>query len=186
MEEKVIISGTPKGGKFFPVTLLLLAICSAVGGFVAIDMSEDYMAPPLWILAVILFTCSIIMFFYCQTSSIHITDKRVYGKAAFGRRVDLPMDFISAVATIPFWKGISVSTASGLIKFLYIENSDQIYSELSNLLIERQNRKSQPITSPDMVKASEADELKNFKDLLDKGIITQKEFDAKKKQILGL
>ena len=33
---------------------------------------------------------------------------------------------------------------------------------------------------------SGADELKKFKELLDMGVITQEEFDAKKKQILGL
>lgn len=33
---------------------------------------------------------------------------------------------------------------------------------------------------------SAADELKKFKDLLDAGIITQDEFDAKKKELLGL
>ena len=37
----------------------------------------------------------------------------------------------------------------------------------------------QPTTSP-------ADELKKYKELLDMGIITQEEFDAKKKQLLGL
>lgn len=33
---------------------------------------------------------------------------------------------------------------------------------------------------------SNADELKKYKDLLDQGIITQEEFDAKKKQLLGI
>ena len=33
---------------------------------------------------------------------------------------------------------------------------------------------------------SEADELKKFKELLDSGVITQEEFDAKKKELLGL
>ena len=33
---------------------------------------------------------------------------------------------------------------------------------------------------------SAADELKKYKDLLDSGVITQEEFDAKKKQLLGL
>jgi len=33
---------------------------------------------------------------------------------------------------------------------------------------------------------SQADELKKYKELLDGGVITQEEFDAKKKQILGL
>lgn len=31
-----------------------------------------------------------------------------------------------------------------------------------------------------------AEELKNYKELLDSGVITQEEFDAKKKQLLGL
>ena len=31
-----------------------------------------------------------------------------------------------------------------------------------------------------------AEELKNFKELLDSGVITQEEFDEKKKQLLGL
>ena len=33
---------------------------------------------------------------------------------------------------------------------------------------------------------SEADELKKFADLKDKGIITEEEFNKKKKEILGL
>lgn len=33
---------------------------------------------------------------------------------------------------------------------------------------------------------NEAEQLKRFKDLLDSGIITQEEFDAKKKEILEL
>ena len=33
---------------------------------------------------------------------------------------------------------------------------------------------------------SVADEIKKFKELLDMGAITQEEFDAKKKQLLGL
>lgn len=33
---------------------------------------------------------------------------------------------------------------------------------------------------------SSADEILKFKDLLDKGVITQEEFDFKKKDLLGL
>ena len=33
---------------------------------------------------------------------------------------------------------------------------------------------------------SNADELKKYKELLGAGVITQEEFDAKKKQLLGL
>ena len=44
------------------------------------------------------------------------------------------------------------------------------------------NNKSESTTNS----VSTADELKKFKDLLDNGVITQEEFDAKKKQLLGL
>lgn len=37
-----------------------------------------------------------------------------------------------------------------------------------------------------VVQASPAEELKKFKELLDMGVISQEEFDAKKKQILGI
>lgn len=47
----------------------------------------------------------------------------------------------------------------------------------------QQNRPTQMIVNQ---ASSSADELKKFKELLDMGIITQEEFDAKKKQLLGL
>jgi hypothetical protein len=46
--------------------------------------------------------------------------------------------------------------------------------------------KSKEPQSAVIQQASSADELKKFKDLLDAGVITQEEFDAKKKQLLGL
>ena len=41
-------------------------------------------------------------------------------------------------------------------------------------------------TEKALAAASPADEIKKYKELLDLGIITQEEFDAKKKQLLGL
>lgn len=49
-----------------------------------------------------------------------------------------------------------------------------------------QIRKSQNSNAQPVQQLSSADELKKFKELLDQGIITQEEFDAKKKQLLGL
>ena len=113
-----------------------------------------------------------------------MTDKRVYGKAMFGRRVDLPVDLISAVGT-SFLMGVSVSTSSGSIRFLGVQNKDDIHSEISKLLLLRQEKKSDAATVAE-VPQSGADELKKYKELLEIGAITQEEFDAKKKQLLGL
>ena len=41
-------------------------------------------------------------------------------------------------------------------------------------------------TKETKVQISAADEIKKYKELLDIGVITQEEFDAKKKELLGL
>lgn len=81
---------------------------------------------------------------------------------------------------------MSVSTASGSIRFLLIKNADAVYDVINKLLIERQqeNARSVPVAAAPVKDAAE--EIKKFKELLDMGIITQDEFDAKKKQLLGL
>ena len=111
---------------------------------------------------------------------ITITDKRVCGKTYFGRSVDLPMDSISAVGS-SWFNGIAVSTSSGKVSFLFIENSKGIRELLCQLLIDRQGKPQSVIPNK-----SNADELKKYKELFDSGIITQEEFDAKKKQLLNL
>lgn len=72
---------------------------------------------------------------------IIVTDKRVYGKTVFCKRVDLPLDSISSIGSSMF-AGISVATSSGKISFLGIDNRDEIYDEISKLLLERQERKN--------------------------------------------
>ena len=126
--------------------------------------------------------------FYNVSSKIEltVTNKRVYGITAFGKRVDLPLDMISAIGT-SWFKGVAVTTASGAIKFRFIKNRDEIHREISKLLVERQNKPA-PVAAikQDAPPQSNAEEIKKFKELLDSGIITQEEFDAKKKQLLGL
>lgn len=117
--------------------------------------------------------------FYASKMEIVVTNKRVYGVARFGKRVDLPIDLISAVGTCMF-KGIIVSSSSGKIGFLLLNNRDEIHKTISNLLITRQDKK-QVVNN-----TSTTEELKQYKELLDNGIITQEEFEKKKKQILGI
>ena len=122
------------------------------------------------------------LYFRIVNCELIITDKRVYGKATFGKRVDLPIDSISAVGTSSLW-GIDIGTSSGRIHFKLIKNKNEIHSVLSGLLMDRQQKPKNTIVQNT---TSNADELEKFKELLDKDIITKEEFDAKKKQLLGL
>ena len=127
-----------------------------------------------------------LIYLWLRSYELTITDKRIYGKVAWGKRVDLPVDSVSATATISLFKGVSVSTSSGKISFLAIKNAAEIYKVVSGLLIERQQEKSKPAPIIEAPKSDEADQIKKYKELLDSGVITQEEFDAKKKQLLGL
>ncbi len=69
-----------------------------------------------------------------------------------------------------------------------IDLMESIYKYIDKRIGESRNARNASTQSTTVVHqaASAADELKKFKDLLDMGIITQEEFDAKKKQLLGL
>lgn len=68
-----------------------------------------------------------------------VTSKRVYGVTAWGKRVDLPLDSVTAIST-GLWKTVSVSTPSGKVSFSAVKNRDAIFQTLSNLIIERQQK----------------------------------------------
>jgi len=195
MDEKVIIKGTLKDPKTFCMLLPVLGLLVTIIYDFSVSRSSDgelrlsygfglgnganyALYPMIFVLAIIGFI------FYKRWSKVQITvtNKRVYGYDATAKRVDLPLDSITAVATSIF-SGLAVTTASGAIKFVMLKNRDELHEEISKLLIGRQEKST---TIKQEIPQSAADELKKYKDLLDSGTITQTEFDAKKKQLLGL
>lgn len=81
---------------------------------------------------------------------------------------------------IPFCSGMfSYQTANDYCKNLYLE--------VKKVFDEYKAKESDISVGNTIVQeVSSADEIKKFKELLDQGIISQEEFDAKKKQLLGL
>ena len=107
-----------------------------------------------------------------------VTDKRVYGCGLFNRQVDLPIDSISAVEKSVF-KSLKVATSSGKIAFYGIENRDELYNAINELLITRQSGNTRQSNT-----YSDISQIKVLKELLDSGAITQEEFEQKKKEFL--
>ncbi len=121
-------------------------------------------------------------------NEITVTDKRVIGKTTWRKVVELPLDEISAIA-IGGIKGVAVATSSGTVKFSLIKNREEIFNVVSELLRERQDSPTPTQTTTPVVQnvpLSDADEIAKYKALLDSGAITQDEYNAKKKQLLGL
>ena len=127
-----------------------------------------------------------VFYFYSGRCSMVVTDRRIYGKVAFGTQIDLPLDMVSAVGVTGILKGVVVSTSSGQLKFMYVENASEIHAVINDLLMKRQESNRNSSINVTKKEISNADELIKFKELLDSGIISQEEYEAKKKQLLGI
>ena len=192
MDEKVLVKSERykigRGLLYFMaaagVVYLLWGILEELGLDLTPLCERDVWRFGIWGLAGLGLIC-LLIYAWMHSYELIVTDKRVYGKTAFGRRVDLPVDSVSAIGS-RWLKGIAVATASGKIDFLMIKNCDEIHKCVSNLLIDRQRKTTDNTVSKQEAPQSSADELKKYKELLDGGVITQEEFDAKKKQLLGL
>lgn len=89
---------------------------------------------------------------------------------------DYPVEYIDFISGTEFKK-------DGL---LYKAAVSQAHECLSLLQIMLDENKKDIQYSTDNTQISAADEIMKFKRLLDDGIISQEEFEAKKKQLLGL
>ena len=209
MEEKVLIKSEFNTSlkKILILTPLILILASAIlfillgfdyqlrycgfsGFYLAFHSWHDHQAAflAMFILACIFAVAGIIMFIMYLAHSqceLTITESNVKGKTLFGKRVVLPIHMISAYSTKRIFSTITVATASGIAKFSLIENYIEIGDVLKKIINERQEKTTNKISSTEKPNTS-LDELVKLKSLLDAGIITQEEFDAKKKQLLGL
>lgn len=130
---------------------------------------------------------------YCFTSCVAFTNKRIIDATKMANFFQTNMTNTYSYE--------SVNSVQGFVNYLIIKitgETDHMYSPLKGreevaIAVKRINEaiaqyKKASTTAAAVVvnNVSAADELKKFKELLDCGIITQEEFDAKKKQLLGL
>lgn len=201
METKqLIISSNRKSLKVFNIICLSLSVLAVIvvnyyvdvinnGYFEDLTITESILYVLMWvgyIMGPTLVILGIIngIFILCDYS-ITVYDKEIVGQVFMKRKVSLPLDSVSAVQLCSL-NGIAVATSSGVIKFRLIANNKEIFEEINKLLLQRQNTKSPESVVQQIVNQTSAKELKEYKELLDSGVITQEEFDAKKKQLLGL
>ncbi len=110
-------------------------------------------------------------------SEIIISDGLITGNESNGRGVNIPLDMVSSVRTGAF-DSVIVTTGSKKYKFWLLDDKDKIVSYISKQIGKKTASTTNAVSVPD--------DLKKYKELLDTGVITQEEFDAKKKQLLGL
>lgn len=133
-----------------------------------------------------------IIYLLCQNKYVEIvvTDKRVYitNTKTNKFRNELPFEKISNI-TKSGTNSFQISTATGVISVL-CENRDQVFEVISEQLRNSQTRhviiEKDLTKEPQKENKSETDKIREYKKLLDDGIISQEEFDAKKKELLEL
>ena len=188
MEEKIIIkseSGSAKKAMLCIIGIGFLASIALTYLGNSVPMYFDTFITSFFCFFALFLVLSLVFYFATNNNNIFVTDKRVYGRGMWGKRVDIPLDSISSVGTA-FPKAVSVASSSGRISFALVPNRDDIHKEITALLINRQKSLGKQEPQNSVVSQDNADDLRKYKVLLDDGVITQEEFDAKKKQILGM
>ena len=183
MEEKILAQGKKSNSSIKALSI----ICTIELGFMVAILicALVFKLPVLLVPAGLFLLLGFILFLIYLASkkvSIIVTENKVCG--TYGLMIptyfELPMDSINSIET--YVKGFAIRTSSRVISFGDIDNAAEITKAISDLIANRRTASTINLSTTQ----SNADELKKYKDLLDQGIITQEEFDAKKKQLLGL
>lgn len=192
MEKEIIKSGPNVNNSVFKIIIVILAIISMfslvmyyITSYVRGFGSLGDITSILYIGSIPLLIIICIMKYWLTNCEIVVTNRRVYGTAAFHKRVDLPLNKISAVSTSSF-NGIAVGTSSGIINFKLINNNLEIHRALTELLMTRQVSNNNSTVSIVNNGTDLSSELKKYKELLDNNLITPEDYEKKKNELLGL
>lgn len=136
-----------------------------------------------WVFCLLALCCiGIGIYTTCQMSksAISVSDKRIWGKTSFGKKVDLPISSVSAI-TLGGFSSVAVSSGAMKAKFWLLINKNEVYSTISSLISGNVS-----VSSTNSIVDDAIESLPKYKELLEKGAITQEEFDQIKKQLLNL
>lgn len=114
-----------------------------------------------------------------KKAELYIRHDVVVGKKSSGQTIQFLLKDIKSVESTKT-HGLKISGAGIKYKIHLIENGEQMKSTILEMLADIP--KEQPVVTP----VNGAGAIKEYKELLDSGVITQEEFNAKKRQLLGL
>lgn len=135
------------------------------------------------IIGIIVAIAGVIIKVNTEKCEITVTVSRIYGKIKGGNDIEIPLNQVTGIHPCSF-EGISISSISGQTSNFYLmANREEIMKGLSFLLA---NGRAQTGVSGNFEQTGDAAKIKQYKELLDAGVISQEEFDAKKKQSLEL
>ena len=128
--------------------------------------------------------CNVCGYIFCYTDKDLARNKELLGKATQARTLAL----LESLGGTRFAANQNTDRADNMESMIidYSKCPKCNSSDLVEISADELNAIKAKQNSGENSTQSAADELKKFKELLDQGVITQEEFDAKKKQLLGL
>ena len=152
------------------------------GEFFNIELVYGY----LFLISLGLFATGLFLKLFTAESELNVTDSNVFGFAPGKTVLDLPLTAIIAIHRVSF-NGLSITSTSGITNFYLLENRDEVVNCLFGLIAGFQQNVCLVDTGASQMQSSgDLESLRELKNLFDLGIITQEEFDSKKKEILNL
>lgn len=123
------------------------------------------------------------LYFSARNNCITLTNYKIMGVYNRHLSLNIPIDSVSSVS-----KGgmgsLCITCAGNKYNIFYVSNRDLFCSKLNELLNTRTQQALKGVHT--INQQSNYDEIEKLKQLLDNGIITNEEFEAKKKQLLNL
>lgn len=142
----------------------------------------------LFLIGIILTIIGVVIKFKTENCEVTITSQRFIGKLPHSNEIIVPLKEITNFNQTQY-SGISISTRNKLYVFYCIENREEIIKALAFLCKNVQPSSLNNNQTPKVTfnrNMDDADKIKQLKQLLDAGVISQVEFDQKKKEILNL
>ena len=177
MKKNIVIKGETQKNKSAVIAIVIGAILLVIAFFVALP--EIYYGS-ITIVGSVTLLVGIIIKISTEKCEITVTDEAIIGKRPHGKEVQIPLNKITAISRNSF-NGISITSIGSVNNFYCFENREEVINTISCLLTKLQQDNAQLAQS-----GSATNRLERLKSLLDAGVLTQDEFDTKKRQILGL
>ena len=124
-----------------------------------------------------------IIYITAKNNEITLTNYKITGTYNRHLSLNIPIDSVSSVSKGSMGS-LCITCAGNKYNISYVSNRDIFCSQLNELLNTRTQQALKGVHT--INQQSNYDEIVKLKQLLDNGIITQEEFEAKKKQLLNL
>ena len=136
---------------------------------------------PIYLIICFIALVITVLYLLDRKTKLTVQDDVVLLKKRTGKTVQFKIKDISSIESTAF-KGLKLKGNAIKCKIILLKNAEEVRTKITQLISDLSSNNQD---SSDQ-HLNETETIKQYKDLLDSGAITQEEFEAKKKQLLGL